>query len=195
MPSTETELGALVTHESTLIRVAWDAIEQGLEGGDPLEPEAERFSAPLREPRASFVTLHRRGQLRGCVGSITPQRPLVVDVAGNAYRAAFEDPRFQPLEPDELPELMLEISVLSPLARLDVHSDEELLARLRPGIDGLVLRDGGRSGTFLPSVWKSLPEPSAFLRELRRKAGLAPEGWPETLEVYCYTVETFPAQA
>ena len=110
-----------------------------------------------RAPGASFVTLHRRGELRGCIGSLEPHRPLAEDVAGNARAAAYLDPRFAAVAREELPELELEISVLSPLAPLPAASESELVASLRPGVDGLVLVEGARRATFLPAVWRSAP--------------------------------------
>jgi AmmeMemoRadiSam system protein A len=137
------------------------------------------------------VTLRHSGALRGCVGALDPLRALVCDVAHNAYGAAFRDSRFPALRADELAELKLQISVLSPLEPLDVHSEQALLARLEPGVDGLVLADGERRGTFLPSVWEQLPSAPDFLRELKRKAGLPAQGWSPAYRVWRYTTESF----
>lgn len=169
--------------------VARDAIAFGLEHGRPPRLDLDRFLDALLEPRASFVTLHREGELRGCTGSLVPDAPLVVGVARNAFRSAFADPRFPPLARAEQDSLEISVSVLSPLEPLGARSERELLAKLRPGIDGLVLREGERGATFLPSVWEGLPEPGAFLDALRRKAGL-PEGhWSDALRFERYTTE------
>lgn len=162
----------------------------------------ERFSWPpaeagaLAAPGASFVTLHRNdGALRGCIGSIEARRPLATDVAANARAAALEDSRFEPVDVGELAELMLEVSVLSPLTPLAAASRAELLAALRRGVDGLLLEAGARRATFLPSVWEQLPEAERFLAQLERKAGLPVGGWPRGLRVFRYTTEALPAVA
>jgi AmmeMemoRadiSam system protein A len=173
-----------------LLEVARSSIESGLRTGRPLAPDPLSYPEPLRAVRASFVTLHRDAELRGCIGGLEPLRPLVADVAEHAFAAAFRDPRFAPLVEEELAGLAVSISVLSTLEPLAVASEDELLAWLRPGVDGLVLEANGRRGTFLPAVWESLPDPRTFLRELKRKAGLAPDFWSEALRVRRYTVES-----
>jgi AmmeMemoRadiSam system protein A len=172
----------------TLRAVARASIEHWLAEGRPLAVEAAAYPAELREPGASFVTLERRGVLRGCIGSLEAQRPLVDDVALNAFGAAFRDPRFPPLAAEELPGLDVSVSVLSPLEPMAARSEAALLAQLRPGIDGLVLRAGERRATFLPAVWKELPEPAAFLRQLKRKAELGEAEWPPGTQALRYTV-------
>lgn len=167
--------------------VARASIAHGLREHVPLDVDARAHPAPLCEPGASFVTLRKGGELRGCTGSLEATRPLVCDVAHNAFRSAFGDPRFYPLRPEELEELDLHISVLSPLVSFPVASEAELLAALRPGIDGLVLREGARGATFLPAVWESLPDPADFLAHLRAKAGLPPGHWSATLRFERYT--------
>lgn len=181
-------------HREVLLEVARRSIECGLREGRPLEPDPREHDPLLREPRASFVTLRREGALRGCIGCLEPREALVVSVATNAWRAAFRDPRFDELAPEELAGIELHVSVLSPTERVEVASEEELLRALRPRIDGLVLRDGALEATFLPSVWESLAEPRAFLRELRLKAGMSPAGWSKTLEVERYTTEEWGHQ-
>ena len=170
--------------------VARDAIAHGLREGRPPELDPGLYPDALREPRASFVTLHRHGELRGCTGSLEPDAPLVVGTARNAFRAAFADPRFPPLAAAELGSIEISVCVLSPLEPLAVRSEAELLARLRPGVDGLVLRDGGHAATFLPAVWETLPTPEAFVGALLRKAGLAPGHWSPALRFARYTTES-----
>ncbi|MDH3211399.1 MAG: AmmeMemoRadiSam system protein A [Myxococcales bacterium] len=174
-----------------LLLVAHASVDHGLRTGRPLEVEPRDYDPELRTPRATFVTLHLEEKLRGCTGSLEAVNPLVVDVAQSAHRSAFADPRFPPVEANELPRLSFHISLLSPLAPLPATSEAELRASLRPGIDGLVLREGARSGTFLPSVWESLPSPLRFLEELKRKAGLPVDYWSPTLRFERYTVEEF----
>ena len=187
MPSTETSAEG----RRALREVARAAVAHGAHEGCELEVEPERFAPELRAARASFVTLRLRGELRGCTGSLEAVRALVADVARSAYRSARCDPRFPPVALAELTALELGISVLGPLEPLCAASEAELLSRLRPRIDGLVVSEGTASATFLPAVWASLPEPDRFVRELRRKAGLDPERWSEAARFERYAVEEF----
>jgi hypothetical protein len=173
----------------SLRAVAREAIEHGVREGRPPHLELALYPPALREPRASFVTLRRAGELRGCTGTLEPHEPLVVGVAHNAFRSAFADPRFPPLAADELEGLEVCVSILSPLEPVPARSQADLLAALRPGIDGLVLRDRAAASTFLPSVWESLPSPRDFLAALVRKAGLPPGHWSATLRFERYTAE------
>ncbi|MFH1762877.1 MAG: AmmeMemoRadiSam system protein A [Gemmatimonadota bacterium] len=174
-----------------LRRVALDSILCGLEKGRALEPELEAVPPCLRVPGAAFVTLNLRGQLRGCVGSFEARRPLLQDVARNAYSAAFRDFRFPPLSTEEFPELELHISLLTPLEPLGVESREDLLRKLRPGVDGLLLEEPPHRATFLPQVWESLRDPKDFLEELFLKAGLRRDHWSDALRFHRYSVEEF----
>jgi AmmeMemoRadiSam system protein A len=170
--------------------VARRSIEHGVRTGRPLAVEPEAFPPELREKRASFVTLRRNGALRGCIGTLEQDLPLVVSVAENAFKAAFRDPRFPPLREAELPEIEIHISILTPLERMQVASEDDLVAKLRPGIDGVVLQQGARRGTFLPSVWEELPDTAQFVRQLKRKAGLPAEYWSDDIEVWRYTADS-----
>jgi AmmeMemoRadiSam system protein A len=172
-----------------LLAVARESVANGLRTGHPLEVDPADYSPELRVPRATFVTLRLAGDLRGCTGTLEAVNPLVMDVAKNAHRSAFGDPRFSPLDASEFPGLEYHISILGPLEPLTAESEESLLEQLRPGIDGLVLREGTVSSTFLPAVWQSLPMPREFLRELKRKAGLKPDHWSHALSFQRYTVE------
>jgi uncharacterized protein len=145
----------------------------------------------LDELRASFVTLMRNHGLRGCIGSLEARRGLLEDVIHNAAAAAFRDPRFPPLRSAELPELEIEISVLSPSAPLPVDDRADLLRRLEPGRHGLILQEGARRATFLPAVWESLPSPEDFLSQLLLKAGLSRDHWSDRLRFFVYTTESF----
>jgi uncharacterized protein len=124
---------------------------------------------------ATFVTLRMRAGLRGCIGTVRATRPLIEDLAHNAFMAAFRDPRFDPVAAAEFHAVRVEISVLGPPTALAFDSEEALLAMLVPGSDGLVLEHGDRRGLFLPQVWESVPDPVEFLRHLKEKAGL-PDG-------------------
>lgn len=175
-----------------ILEIVRRAIAHGLreDRGLPLDPSAH--PERLRVRRAAFVTLRRNGELRGCVGSLEPSRSLVEEVAQSAFRAGFRDPRFPPLGADEIDDLEIHVSILSPLEPLTVRSEEELIAKLRPGQDGVLLREGAFQATFLPSVWESLPEARRFVRELKRKAGLPAEHWSDAITVFRYTTESFP---
>ncbi len=175
-----------------LLDIARQSIASGLQTGQPLVVDPHAYPPELGEQRATFVTLHRASELRGCLGGLVANRPLVADVAHRAFGAAFRDRRFPPVEADELDELELHISILSPLEPLSAPDEKSLLDSIRPGIDGLVVRDGARQGTFLPAVWEGLPEPSAFWRELKRKAELPLDSWSSRWEIFRYTVESLP---
>lgn len=173
--------GAFALHEgegvsqadagNTLLSIARGAIDSGFEKKDLVEKN-ERW---LAQAGASFVTLMRAGRLRGCIGSLDAVRPLGTDVAENARGAAFRDPRFAPLAAEEWPQCRVEVSLLSTPKPLRFADEDDLLAQLVPGEDGVILEGGGRRGTFLPQVWEGLPEPRRFMGELMRKAGLAPD--------------------
>ncbi|MGH8401147.1 MAG: AmmeMemoRadiSam system protein A [Gammaproteobacteria bacterium] len=152
---------------------------------------AATISAALNQPRASFVTLKRDDQLRGCIGTLEPVRRLSDDVAYNAHAAAFRDPRFPPLARHETPLVQIEISVLGRPEALDVADRDELLKCLRPAMDGLIVGTGSRRATFLPSVWESLSDPDEFVAHLWRKAGLRPDDWPSDIRLQRYTAEHF----
>lgn len=175
----------------TLIDVARRSIEQGLETGQPLVIVPSEYHRDLKAVRASFVTLQIRGKLRGCIGHLEAVQPLVVDVAENAFAAAFRDPRFSPLTQVEWPNVALHLSLLTRPVPLQFVDEADLLRQLRPGEDGLVLQDGPNRGTFLPSVWESLPEPATFLAHLKQKAGLAANHWSDRIEVLRYRTESF----
>ncbi|TCT20691.1 AmmeMemoRadiSam system protein A [Thiobaca trueperi] len=175
----------------TLLEIATRSIAHGLERGIPLEVDPADYPQPLRAIRATFVTLEMAGNLRGCIGVLEAFRPLVEDVAHNAFAAAFEDPRFPRLRPTEFAGLDLKISILTPAEPLTFASEAELLSQIRPGIDGLILQDRRHRGTFLPSVWEQLPDPVDFLEHLKRKAGLPGGYWSNSLRVLRYTSESF----
>lgn len=179
------------TQRRQLTNIAWQSLRHGLAHGRPLPVDVAAYDETLSAPGASFVTLHRLGRLRGCIGSLEAQRPLVTDVAHNAFSAAFRDPRFPPLDETETADLTLDISVLGTPETMTFSSEQDLLQQLRPGVDGLILEEHGQRGTFLPSVWESLPQPADFLRQLKRKAGLPENYWSDTLRVWRYTTETF----
>ena len=193
MSSTDAPAVYRDTERRMLLAVAAQSIEHGLNQASPLAPDPGEYPEALRAIRATFVTLEIGGALRGCIGVLEAIRPLVVDVAYNAFAAAFEDPRFPPLTRAELPRLEIHISVLTPPEQMRFDTEADLLQQIRPGIDGLILADCGRRGTFLPSVWEELQQPAEFLEHLRYKAGLPGGYWSESLRVSRYTTESFGA--
>jgi AmmeMemoRadiSam system protein A len=190
MRSTRLEPGS----RDLLLDTAAEAIESQLERRTAAGPDEAGMPAELRERRASFVTLTVGGELRGCCGTLEPRRALATDVWHNARASAFRDPRFPPLEAREWRRVDLEVSVLSPLERVAVRSEAELLARLVPGEDGLVIAWRGCRATFLPKVWEQLRDPVEFLGHLKRKAGWAPEFWAEDVEVWRYFTEVIAGE-
>jgi len=177
---------------ATLLSLARQAISNAITGEPPEPPDLDNLPAALLQPGATFVTLTRHGELRGCIGALEAYQPLALDVCEHAIGAAVQDYRFLPLQPDELPDLKIEISRLTSPQPLKYQNPEELLAQLRPGIDGVVLRDGLRRATFLPQVWDKLPDPVNFLEHLCSKMGANPDLWRHKhLQVYTYQVEEF----
>ena len=167
----DTELAQIELGDA-LLGLARAAIAHHLgRGPRPLVPDDAR----LRARGATFVTLTEDGELRGCIGSLRRSRPLGEDVIANAVAAASEDPRFEPLQADELDKVGVEVSLLSEPEYLELADEDALLAQLRPHEDGLILFSGCRSATFLPQVWEQLPAPRDFLAALKRKAGLTPD--------------------
>lgn len=179
------------TQRECLLGLARQSILTGLENGKALKISISDYDDSLQQARASFVTLHRNGQLRGCIGSLEAHRPLVEDVVRNAYAAAFTDPRFKALQKNEYDKLELSISVLTPAEELAFDSQQDLIQQLRPGKDGLILQDGKHKGTFLPAVWEQLPSAESFLRHLKVKAGLNADYWSDTIRVSRYYTESF----
>jgi hypothetical protein len=173
-----------------LLEVARRAVAHAVDTGRPLAIDPLRYPEPLQRRGASFVTLRRNGELRGCLGSLEPVRPLVVDAAANAFAAAARDPRFAPVAAWELDALRCQVSILGPPEPIDVASEDELLAQLRPDVDGLVIEEGPRRATFLPQVWAQLPDAREFVRQLKRKAGIPADHWSSAMRVARYSVET-----
>jgi uncharacterized protein len=180
------------TDRLTLLKLARQAMVDGV-NGKPLTPlDIESFSLQLRENGASFVTLSKQGGLRGCIGALEAYQPLVEDVREHAVAAAVQDYRFTPVTTDELSAIEIEISRLTPPRRYEYHDPSDLISNLRPGIDGVVLKDGRYRATFLPQVWEKVPDPTIFLNMLCQKMGAPSNLWRrKLLEVYIYQVEEF----
>jgi AmmeMemoRadiSam system protein A len=175
-----------------LLEFAREALAKSVVDGVLPEIAERDVPALLAERRACFVTLTKHGELRGCIGTMLAQEPLYRSVIANARNAALRDPRFPAVGPGELADLRIEISVLSEPKTLAFSSPEQLLALLQPGEDGVVLRIGGRSATFLPQVWSQIPEKTEFLDLLSVKAGCEPSAWKSRdASVATYHVEHF----
>ncbi len=175
-------------HGDELHRAADASVRWGLaKGGKPPAVDIKAFADALQAPRATFVTLKKDGRLRGCIGTLTARRPLIADVVENAYASAFFDHRFTPLRRDEATGLSVSISLLGIPSAMAFGGEADLKAQLRPGIDGLIIQDGGRRAVFLPQVWEGLGEPDAFLAELKRKAGMAKNHWSDEFSAWRFT--------
>lgn len=177
---------------AVLLRLARKALEDGVHHRHLPDLDLQTLPPALQQPGATFVTLTRHGELRGCIGALEAYQPLAEDVREHAVAAAMNDYRFPPVSPPELDELEIEISRLTPPQPLEYEHPHELPARLRPGIDGVLLRDGYRRATFLPQVWEKLPDAEQFLNHLCQKMG-APAGLWRTkkLQVFTYQIEEF----
>lgn len=175
--------------QSILLNTARDSIRHGLASDAPLGITLTDYPKELTQKRATFVTLKIKEKLRGCIGNLEPFRPLVEDVVANAFAAAFHDVRFPRLSPQEFDALTISISILHPPTEIAYKSEADLLAGIRPGVDGLVLQEGAHRATFLPSVWESLPSPKEFLHHLKLKAGLAPDYWSDTIRFKRYVTD------
>ena len=174
------------TDRHALLNVARASIADGLEGRRASIKDFGAHSSALRRHAATFVTLEIGGELRGCIGTLEAFQPLIVDTAENAYAAAFRDPRFPPLAAIEFKLLDVHISILGTPEPMAFTSEEDLLSQLRPGVDGLILSEHGRRGTFLPAVWESVTDPREFLGYLKQKAGLPRDYWSRTVQVQRY---------
>ena len=175
-----------------LLNLARQALHNAVNGEAVPLIQAESLTPNLRETGASFVTLTRKGVLRGCIGALEPYQGLAADVREHAAAAALEDYRFPPVQPDELPEIQIEISRLTVPQPLEYRDAHDLLQKLRPGRDGVVLRDGYRRATFLPQVWEKIPRPEDFLDQLCMKMGAGSDLWRrKKITVLIYQVEEF----
>jgi len=175
-----------------LLRVARETIAQKLFSTKREEKEQKELPSLFYEQRGTFVTLTIRGNLRGCIGHIIPRESLLEGIRINAINAAFRDTRFRPLTEEEWKHVKIEISILTEPERLSYSGADDLLNKLRIGIDGLIIKKGSRQATFLPQVWDQLPKKEEFLGHLCLKAGLDRNAWRKRdLEVSTYQVQAF----
>jgi len=181
-----------VEEKNSLLWYARQALEKGVLGKSLEKIDIATLSETLRKPGASFVTLTIRAELRGCIGTLEAYQPLVEDVRQHAIDAAIHDYRFMRVQPHELKSIKIEISHLTNPETLDYSDTHDLLTRLRPGVDGVILRDGNHKATFLPQVWEKLPDPIMFLNRLCDKMGSPADTWRNKhLSVAIYQVEDF----
>lgn len=171
--------------------IAYESIKSGLSNKKPIAIDLNKFDTALQTKRATFITLLKNDELRGCIGVLEPIRALADDVAQNAYAAAFSDHRFPPLTDNELEQLEIQISILGTPEEIFFKSEEDLIRQLKPNIDGLIMESGNHRGTFLPSVWESLPQAQDFLNHLKIKSGLAKRYWDDNIKIHRYRVEKF----
>ena len=175
-----------------LLTIARQALEEAVKGRALPVLDLDQMTEPLQEIGASFVTLTIKGDLRGCIGALEAYQPLAIDVQEHAVAAGLEDYRFQPLRPDELSKIDIEISRLTPPVPVNYNDPEDLLSILRPGIDGVIIKDGRQRATFLPQVWEKIPSAVSFLNQLCQKMGAMPDTWRRKhLEILTYQVEEF----
>lgn len=179
-----------VEQKKYLLKLARDTIELYVREKKVLEPKTD--DPVLKENKGVFVTLEKHGQLRGCIGHLEPVQPLYLDVRDNAINAATKDPRFRPVTADELSELEIEVSVLSLPELIEASSPEEYLAKIQPGLDGIIIDYRGWGATYLPQVWEMIPDKEDFLSSLCQKAGVSGDCWrkPEA-KIYRYRVTAF----
>ncbi len=177
--------------QKILLDLARQAVTYAAQGRRPPVADLSTLPPRLRANGASFVTLYRPGQeLRGCIGTIEAHIPLAHDVQQNAVSSALRDPRFPPLTADELDGLEIELSILTPPRRLNFDGPDDLLSKIRPGIDGIIIQKGWHRATLLPSVWEKIPDPIDFLTMLCLKAGLPGDAWRDPgMEVYVYQAQ------
>lgn len=183
-PSSCIELSA--SERALLLQIARKSVHSGVDSSVSLKLSLQDVPQALRIERAVFVTLNHRGRLRGCIGSLEARQALASAVAESAHGAAFRDSRFAPLQAYELDDISIEISILYGMEPLPVSSRDELLAALQPERDGLLLQEGQRRATFLPQVWRQLPDPDVFLDQLLTKAGLPIGYWSQSLTSFRY---------
>ena len=175
-----------------LLNVARKTIDRALSGKEGPVKEDSETSPLFGEQRGTFVTLTIGGNLRGCIGHIIPQETLIEGIRVNAINAAFKDPRFRPLGKNEWKRVRIEISILTEPKPLSYSDADDLLKKLRPGIDGVIIKKGYHQSTFLPQVWDQLPLKEEFLNHLCLKAGLDEDEWKKgRIEVSTYQAQAF----
>lgn len=185
-PCNNAEPGYSTRQQQQMLELARASIVHGEKHGQSIAVSVSEYDTPLQQIGCCFITLHKGGQLRGCIGALNATRPLIQEVVEYAYAAAFKDPRFPPVSEEEIEQLHISISILTPQQELQFDSEADLLNQLTPFEDGLTIEDKHHRATFLPSVWESLPDKAEFLRQLKLKAGLGVDHWSDNLRAYRY---------
>lgn len=176
--------------EELIKKIAWDSIKNQLEGGNGVSKyEAVKLFPEFVLPRATFITLKKDGHLRGCIGSLVAHRELFDDLVTNAKKAAFEDPRFRPVTLDELPNISLEVSLLTTPTLVPYENIDDLKSKIIIGVDGIILRQGNNQATFLPQVWEDVKDFDTFFVHLCKKAGLDGNCLANHPQIYKYQAE------
>jgi hypothetical protein len=165
-------LEAARAHGGLMLDIARQSVRAGAVTGRPITLDPASFPDPLRQPGACFVSLYLESKLRGCIGSLTAWRQLVADLADNAFKAGFRDPRFPPVSKGEAEAVEISLSLLTPGQPVDFSDEADLMRKVRPRRDGLIIEADGQRAVFLPMVWESLPDPAQFLAHLKAKAGM-----------------------
>lgn len=185
-------MDTLTLAEQHLLKdIAAAAIEFGLQYDRPPQPDVSHLPASLRETGACFVSIYKQGEFRGCIGTLLAHRPLAEDANENGFSAAFNDPRFAPLTPTEWAHCQLHLSIIAEPQPLFVKDQQDLLNKLKPGVDGVILSAGNKRATFLPQVWEQLPDKQQFIAHLKQKAGLNADEWPVNLQIQLYQTQSF----
>ena len=185
---------AMLQRQGTAIfRAAAQSVGYSIKNGKPPKLDLSNFPAVLHENRATFITINKNGQLRGCIGTIQAHQPLIADVVENAYKAAMKDPRFPPIQEDETAQLELSISLLSRFTEMSFSDEADFLGQLRPRIDGLIVADRDKRSVFLPQVWESIPETTEFVARLKQKAGLPMDHWSDNFQAWRFTAISLKA--
>jgi len=169
-----------------MLSLARDSIEFGVIHNKTIDINVDEYDSRLQQQGCSFVTLRKDGALGCCIGSLSPYQPLIKDIAVHGYGAAFNDHRFPNVKQQEIPQIKIHISVLTPQVKIDIESESDLLDQLIPFEDGLTIEDGIYRATFLPAVWQQMPDKYEFLEQLKRKAGMQSDYWSDTLSCYRY---------
>ncbi|WP_163835170.1 AmmeMemoRadiSam system protein A [Spartinivicinus ruber] len=177
--------------QQTLLKLARQVITAGCKKQSLPKVNPDEYSTTLQAERSAFVTLTKQQFLRGCIGSLSATRPLVLEVHHNAYASAFEDYRFPNMESSELDKIKIEISILSPHQPISFIDEQSLINQLKPFQDGVILEYKQHRGTFLPQVWDKLTDPVDFFNQLKQKAGLPTDFWNNKVKCYKYQVFAF----
>ena len=182
----------LEEEKNYLLKLARKTLETYYATGNTLSVDLSQVPKELKEERGVFVTLKHKHNLRGCIGNILANSPVYKAVINNALSAALEDHRFSPVTADEVKDLTIEISILSQPVKMSVTDPQEYLIKLKPEIDGVIIKQGDYQSTYLPQVWEDLKEPEAFLGSLCQKAGLNSDCWQEKeTELFTYQAKVF----